>query len=72
MAENSIPFNVAVDLCKRYREEHKVLVFSQCFGCVRFSKGNHKKMCFFKPPQVKMANKFVNQLFEEAKKASKL
>jgi hypothetical protein len=71
LAEVSIPFNEAVDSCKKYREEHKVRMFSQCWGCVRFSKGNPEKMCFYKPPS-NNGCRFVNQLYEEANKALSL
>jgi hypothetical protein len=65
MAENSIPFDVAVGFCKKYREEHKVRLFSQCWGCLRFSKADPEKMCFYKPSS-NNGCKFVKQLFEEA------
>ena len=65
MAEHSIPFDIAFDFCKQYREKHKVRMFSQCWGCIRFSKGNPEKMCFYKPPS-NNGCKLVNQLYEEA------
>jgi hypothetical protein len=63
MTEVSIPFENAVELCRYFREEHKVRMFSQCWGCVRFSKGNPEKMCFYKPPS-NNGCRFVNELYE--------
>lgn len=68
MAEESMPFERAFELCKRYREEHKVRVFSMCWGCMRYSKGNPEKMCFYKPPK-NNGCRFVNKLYKEANKA---
>ncbi len=52
----------ALDLCKRYCEEHGVRAFSQCWGCLRFSKGEPVKMCFAGQPG-NVGCKFVNELF---------
>jgi hypothetical protein len=62
--EDSISFDAAFDCCKQYREMHKVRLFSQCWGCVKFSKGNPEKMCFYKPPS-NTGCKFVNELYKE-------
>ena len=43
----AIPFDVATKLCSDYRTEKGVKMFSQCWGCVRFSKGDPTKMCFY-------------------------
>ncbi len=67
MTEESIPLNVAVDCCKAYREMRKVRLFSQCWGCMRFSKSAPEKMCFYKPPN-NTGCKFVNTVFKEANK----
>jgi hypothetical protein len=67
--ENSIPFEDAVDCCKKFRETNKVRLFSQCWGCVKFCKGNPEKMCFYKPPN-NDGCKFVNELYKEITKAS--
>jgi hypothetical protein len=68
MTEHSIPFDIAFDFCKKYREKHKVRMFSQCWGCLRFSKDNPEKMCFYKPP-TNEGCKFVNQLYKETLEA---
>lgn len=67
MAEVSIPFETAVELCKRFREEHKVRMFSQCWCCVRFSKGSSEKMCFYKPPNSDGC-KFVTEQYKQLSK----
>ena len=62
MTEVLKPFEEAIELCRKYREKQKVRVFSQCWGCVRFSKGNPEKMCFYKPPN-NNGCKFVNEQY---------
>jgi hypothetical protein len=68
MSEITIPFEKAVELCNTYRDKHKVRMFSQCWGCIRFSKGNPEKMCFFKPPN-NDGCRFVVQEYEKANRA---
>ena len=67
MVEEPIPFERAFEFCKRYREEHMVRMFSQCWGCVRFSKGDPEKMCFYKQPN-NDGCRFVNKLYMESNK----
>ena len=43
----SIPFEKALELCKLHRQKHKVRLFSQCWGCLRYSKEEPTKMCFY-------------------------
>ena len=61
----SIPLDRAFELCKAYRERRGVRLFSQCRGCVRYSKEVPEKMCFFKSP-THDGCKFVNGLFESS------
>ena len=68
MEVSSIPFERAFELCKRYREEHMVRICSPCWWCLRSSKGNPVKMRFFRPKDNRGC-KFVNQLYESAKKS---
>lgn len=49
MSEIAITLQKALELCKSYRDKHKVKLFSQCWGCVKFSKNAPEKMCFYKP-----------------------
>ena len=64
-AEGLIPLEKAFELCKLYRGKHKVRLLSQCWGCLRFSKEEPEKMCFYKPPD-NNGCRFVNHLFEES------
>ncbi len=59
---NPIPIEKAIELCKEYREKHKVRMFSQCWGCLKFSK-EPNKMCFSNPPENRGC-KYVNELFD--------
>ena len=54
----------AFRLCKQHRDEHSVRLFSQCWGCVKYSKEDPNKMCFYHPPDHRGC-RFVNQLFEK-------
>jgi hypothetical protein len=60
---NDIPLEKAVTLCRKYRDKHAVRMFSQCWGCIRFSKEEPTKMCFYDPPENRGC-KFVNSLFD--------
>ena len=42
----AIPRDVAFQLCEEIRKERGVRLFSQCWGCVKFSKNDPAKMCF--------------------------
>ncbi len=59
---NPIPMEKAVELCKMYRDKHKVRLFSQCWGCLKFSK-EPSKMCFYNPPENRGC-KLINNLFD--------
>jgi hypothetical protein len=63
---NNIPLEKDVELCREHRDKHKVRLFSQCWGCPRFSKEEPRKMCFYNPPENRGC-KFVNRLFDESK-----
>lgn len=60
---NPISLEEGIKLCKKYRDEQKVRLFSQCWGCLKFSKGESTKMCFYNPPDNRGC-KFVNHLFD--------
>jgi hypothetical protein len=59
----SIPEDIALQICEQIREEKKVRIFSQCWGCVKFSKGDAKKMCFYDPPDNRGC-KLVNKQYD--------
>ena len=63
MSKLSIPLDKAFELCKSHRKKNGVRLFSQCWGCVRYSKEVPEKMCFYRPP-TNDGCKFVNRLFE--------
>ncbi len=65
MVQKGIPKELAHELCREYREKNGVRVFSQCWGCLRFSKDVAEKMCFYNPP-LNDGCKFVNKLIEES------
>jgi hypothetical protein len=66
-ANGLIPLEKAAELCRIYRDTHKVRLFSQCWGYLRFSKEVPEKMCFYEPPK-NNGCRFVNRLFEESNK----
>src|SRR4030043_1200256 len=61
-----IPLEKALELCREYRNQHKVRLFSQCWGCIRFSKEDPSKMCFHNPPENRGA-KLSNKCLKESK-----
>ena len=63
----SIPFEKAFELCKLHKQKHKVRFLSQCWGCLKYSKEEPTKMCFYneKDPEENRGCKFVNRLFED-------
>jgi len=63
---NEIPLDKAIELCKEYRDKHTVRPFSQCWGCLSFSKRDPARMCFYHPPENRGC-KFVNGLFDGPK-----
>jgi hypothetical protein len=60
--EISIPLERAAELCKAQRDKHSARMLSQCWGCVKYSKGVPEKMCFYKPPDNDGCEK-INKLF---------
>ena len=64
---DNIPLETAIELCKEHRVRHKVRIFSQCWGCLKFSKEEPAKMCFYNKdnPAGNRGCKFVNKLFDE-------
>jgi len=59
---NTLSLEQAFKLCQAYTEQHKVRLFSQCWGCLKYSKSNPEKMCFFNPPN-NDGCRFVNKLY---------
>ncbi len=46
---NAIPGDLALQLCSEFRQDTRgkcyAFAWLQCWGCMRFSKGNPDKMC---------------------------
>ncbi len=64
---DAIPRDAAISLCDEIRmtKEHKL--FSQCWGCVKFSKGVFDKMCAASRPDNRGCG-LVNARFDDSKK----
>ncbi len=65
--DEPIPKEEAKKLCSEIRAEKGVRIFSQCWGCLRFSKGDTTKMCFSNKPDNRgcnLVNKRYDSLFE--------
>jgi len=45
-----VPREVAARPCSEHRGEHPVGPLSQCWGCLKASKGDETKMCYHRPP----------------------
>ena len=45
MVEVPIPKDVAIRLCDEIRAEKERKLFTQCWGCVKASKGDFSRMC---------------------------
>jgi len=64
MNEN-ITVEDALKRCEKYRQKNRVKLFSQCWGCLKFSRNKPEKMCFFNPPK-NDGCRFVNTFLEES------
>jgi len=62
----AIPKEVAFQLCEEIRKEKGVRLFSQCWGCVKFSKNDPAKMCFYDPSDNRGC-KLVNARYDQRK-----
>ena len=63
-SEKPIPEVEAAKLCLEIRKEKGVRLFSQCWGCMRFSKGNPEKMCYNSNPDNRGCG-LVNKRFDD-------
>jgi uncharacterized protein (DUF779 family) len=66
-AAEPIPKDEAAKLCSEIRKEKGVRLFSQCWGCMRFSKGDQAKMCYSSKPDNRgcgLVNKRYENLFK--------
>ena len=60
----AIPTDVAVKLCEEVQEEKGVRLFSQCWGCLKFSKGDPLKRCFVTDSGDNRGCRFINSRFD--------
>ena len=61
---NPIPFETAKELCQEYRDTHGVEKFTQCWGCLKYSRQDPEKMCFHNGEDNRGCP-MVNHLFDE-------
>ena len=62
--KGQIPEETARALCREIRQAGAKKLFTQCWGCVRATKGVEDKMCFHKPPDFRGCG-LVNKRFDE-------
>lgn len=65
MPERAIPREVANEICRRIKKERALRVFSQCWGCARFSKGDFSRMCASSRPDFRGCA-LVNREFDRS------
>lgn len=63
MPETPIPGDVALAICEKLQKDIGRRVFSQCWGCVRFSKGDFSRMCAGSKPDHRGC-RLVNKEFD--------
>jgi hypothetical protein len=63
-----IPTDVALRLCEAVQEEKGVRLFSQCWGCLKFTKGDPMKRCFVTPSGDNRGCRFINKRFDARNK----
>ena len=66
-SDGAIPRDEAAKLCSEIRSEKGVRLFSQCWGCMRFSKADPQKMCYSNKPDNRgcgLVNKRYDSLFK--------
>lgn len=61
----AIPREVALQLCTEIRREKEHKWFGQCWGCVKFSKGDFEKMCASGKPGHRGCS-LVNDRYDES------
>ncbi len=58
-----IPEATARQLCAQISKEKGQKLFTQCWGCLRATKGVEEKMCYYKPPDFRGCG-LVNDRFD--------
>jgi hypothetical protein len=65
----AIPKDMAFQLCEEIRKEKAGKRFTQCWGCVKFSKGDPAKMCLSSRPDYRGC-KLVNECYDHGPEPS--
>jgi len=61
--ERPITRESAMAICEKIRGEKARRIFSQCWGCVRFSKGDFSRMCASSKPDFRGC-RLVNEVHD--------
>jgi hypothetical protein len=68
LSRDSIPEQMALDLCRKVRARHRGRWYSfyawWCWGCNTFTGGDPTKMCFYAPPDHRGCGQ-VNRLWRK-------
>lgn len=64
--KQAIPKDTALQLCEEIRKEKSSKLFTQCWGCVKFSKGDPSKMCLSGTPDYRGC-KLVNERYDRTR-----
>ena len=67
-SSDAIPKDAALRLCDEIRKEKGGKWFSQCWGCLKFSKGDPPKMCVSSRPDYRGCN-LVNVHYDRSRKS---
>jgi hypothetical protein len=60
----TIPTEMAISLCQEVQDEKGVRLFSQCWGCLKFSKEDPMKRCFVTESGDNRGCRFINKRFD--------
>lgn len=64
--KTAIPKDAALRVCEEIRKEKSGRPFTQCWGCVKFSKGDLSKMCLSATPGYRGC-KLVNERYDRTR-----
>ena len=60
----AIPARIAHDLCEEIRKDKAQHLFTQCWGCVRFSNGEERRFCYNSRADLRGCG-LINRLYDE-------
>jgi hypothetical protein len=58
---HAIPVNEGLAICMKVRSR---MIFSQCWGCMKYSREDPEKMCFYDPPENRGCSR-INKEFDK-------